>query len=103
MLQKAYEQHRKWDLLHESQEPPIPGCLMVSAALKDLGSVDRDVPLMRSECFCKYMPRSQTFKFVIARPCWGINQALTPRQKGKIENLKFKNHTFLFSRRKDLT
>lgn len=60
---------------------------MVSTAWKDLGSVGRDVPLMISECFWKYMPRSQTFKFVIGRPCWGINQALTPRQKGKIENL----------------
>lgn len=99
MLQEAYELYRKWDLLCESQKPLIPGFF----SLENLGSVGRGVPLMISECFWKYMPRSQTLKFVIARPCWVINQALTPRQKGKMENLKFKNYTFLLSRRKDLT
>lgn len=101
ILQKACEQHGKQDLLHGSQEPPVLRLLVVSAVWKCLGFVGRDVPPKISECFQKYMPRSQTFNFAIARPSWGLNQAPTSRKKG--EKKKKLQYTFLFSRRKDLT
>ena len=86
--------NRNWYIPHGSQEPPVPRLLMVSAAWKHLGSVGRDVPLRISECFWKYMPRSQTFIFAIARLRWGLNQALTPSHKGKKEILKWKQKNY---------
>lgn len=103
MLQKACEQHGKQDLLHGSQEPSVPRLLMVSAVWKHLGFVGRDVPPKICECFWKYMLRSQTINFAIARPSWGLNQAPTSRQKGENKQTKKLQYTFLFSRRKDLT
>lgn len=55
-----------------------------------MGSVGRAVPLRISEFFWKYMPRSQIYNTAVARPCWGLNEALTPRQKRKIRIFKWR-------------
>lgn len=34
------------------------------------------------------MQKSQTFDFVIARPCWSLSQAMTLGEKGEKETLK---------------